>query len=669
MSSIARKGLFHEAIKLFTVPKDNPALTLSQFEAFSKQVPLLYFILLTNMAALVWTHAEVAPAWLVLYLPGVIGSVCFFRMIGWIIHRDLKVDAGQAYRRLRSTNILAAPIAIFCTAWSLSLLPYGDAYQRGHVAFFMAITVIGCIFCLMHLRSAALVVTVLVNVPFFIGMLATGETTFIAMGLNVILVTIAMISILVTHYRDFRWLNESRQALIEQQQALNERNQAIQALSDENLRLANLDSLTFLQNRRSFFRSLEALFGQARSAGETLAVGVIDLDGFKPVNDMYGHAAGDKVLIEIGSRLARMESDRLSIFRMGGDEFGLILCRPADDAEVLRFGRAACDAICEPINIGAGSVQVTGSIGFAIFPDVGEDGQALYESADYALYTAKRHHRADAVIFNIEQADELSRQKVVEDAMAAADLNRELSLVYQPIVHAPTGRCVGFEALARWDSHLIGRVSPAEFVPVAEHTGRITMITRLLLKQALDCVLTWPAETVLSFNLSAHDLASAEGILRIIGIVEASGIDPARIVFEITETAVMHDFDQARASIELLRRMGAGIALDDFGTGYSSLHHIHKLPLTRIKIDGSFVSDIQNQQTSYKIVKSLLTLCADMDLAPVVEGVETADELAVLLGLGATLVQGYHFSKPMVAVDAMDYLGVQSSGSTRRQHA
>ena len=666
MKTIAVKKLVEDAIGLLTVPRDNPALTVAQYEAFSKQVPLMYAILLTNMAALAWTHAAVAPVWLVYDLPGIMGVIGVTRMISWLRARKHRVDAAEAYRKLRSTNIVTGPITVAFTGWALLLLPYGDAFQRSHVAFFMAITVIGCIFCLMHLRSAALTVTAVVNVPFLITMLRTGEPTFIAMGINVILVTVAMVAILMTHYRDFRWLNESRQALLGQQQALNERNQAIQALSDENLRLANLDSLTSLQNRRSFFRLLEQRFAEAREAGHRLGVGVIDLDGFKPVNDMYGHAAGDKVLVEISSRLTGIQSDRLAIFRMGGDEFGLILCGPEGEAEVQKLGSAICDQICEPINIGGGTVQVTGSIGFAIFPDVGTDGQSLYERADYALYTAKRHHRAGAVVFNAQQADELSRQKIVEDAMAAADLKRELSLVYQPIVHAASGRCVAFEALARWESPVIGKVSPGEFVPVAEHTGRITMITRFLLEQALEEAKNWPSPIMLSFNLSAHDLVSAEGMLRIVGIVQASGIDPSRIIFEITETAVMHDFDQARSSIELLGRLGCGIALDDFGTGYSSLHHIHKLPLTKIKIDGSFVRDIQTRKTSYNIVKSLLALCADMDLDTVVEGVETEGELAVLHGLGVSLVQGYHFSRPLAPADALNYLGVSEDVTLKR---
>lgn len=652
MTGPGHKSRLHEAVgkvtRLLAVPNDNPALTAAQFEAFSKQVPLLYFILATNMISLSWTHQGVAPDLLVVYFPVLLTLLFSLRSGLWLRARKLKRTPDQAYRQLRSTNILSFPIAVVCTAWSISLLPYGDAYQNAHVAFFMAITVIGCIFCLMHLRSAALIVTLAVNLPFFIVMCMSGEPTFIATGFNVILVTMAMIIILLGHYRDFRQLHESRQVLLIQQEALQEQNKAMQMLSDENLRLANLDSLTMLANRRSFFQMLDTAFVRASKDGVRLVVGVIDLDGFKPVNDMFGHAAGDKVLIEISARLSTLCGQNLSVYRLGGDEFGLLL--QGDDArDVMGLGQTVCDRIAERINIGSGMVQVTGSVGFAIYPDVGSTGQEIYELADYALYTAKRTHRAGTVIFNAVQANELNRQKIVEEALVSADLEKELSLVYQPITCVGTRRCIGFEALARWQSPRIGRVSPAEFIPVAEHNGRITMMTRLLLGQALAVAREWPEDVYLSFNLSPHDVTTPESTLRIVAIVLKSGFDPRRINFEITETAVMHDFEQASASIQMLRELGCGIALDDFGTGYSSLNHVHKLPLTRIKIDGSFVRDIHTRRTSFKIVKSVLALCAEMDLRAIVEGVETEEELRILEGLGVEAVQGYYFGKPMAA--------------------
>jgi diguanylate cyclase (GGDEF)-like protein len=626
-------------LETLRVPNDNPELTLSQFEAFSKQVPLLYFILTTNMLSLAWTHRDIAPAYLVIYLPAVLSVVFILRAVGWLVARNRKVDAAQAYHRLRATNRLAAPIAIFCTAWSLALLPYGNGYEQAHVAFFMAITVIGCIFCLMHLRSAAMVVTVLVNIPFFFAMVLSGEPTFIATGVNVILVSMAMIAILLTHYRDFRQLAEQRHVLQAQ-------NKTMQALSDENLRLANLDSLTLIANRRSFFHTLERRHAQAKAERGTLAVGVIDLDGFKPINDMYGHSAGDRVLVEIAERLQRFESETVSVYRLGGDEFALIL-ESFDDANAMALGTSICDAIAQRINLGSGIVHVTASLGIALYPDVGENGHDLYERADYALYTAKRHHRAGVVVFNAVQARELSRQKVVEETLQVADLEKELSLVYQPIMDVPSRRCVGFEALARWDCPTIGPVSPVEFIPIAEYNGRIGLITRLLLERALSVAAAWPDDVFLSFNLSPHDLVTIEGVMRLIGIVEDSGFDPRRITFEITETAVMSDFEQASTAIHLLRQLGCGIALDDFGTGYASLSYVHRLPLSKIKVDGSFVSEIHRRGTSFKIVKSVLALCSEMGLEAIVEGVETEEELVILEELGVRSVQGYHFARPM----------------------
>ncbi len=339
MADIRRvKQIASQAINLFKVPNDNPQLTLSQFEAFSKQVPLLYFILVTNMISLASTHAQAAPVMLVVYVPAVISLLCTARAIGWLRQRNVKLTAAEAYRKLKATNLVAGPMTLACTAWSLSLLPYGDAYQQAHVAFFMAITVIGCIFCLMHLRSAAFMVTIIVNTPFFVFMVLSGEPTFIATGVNVILVSMALIAILITHYRDFRQLNVQRHVLMEQQQALQDQNNAMQVLSDENLRLANLDSLTQIANRRSFFHNLESAFERARQDKTTLAVGVIDLDGFKPVNDMYGHAAGDKVLIEVADRLQKFVGPTLSVYRLGGDEFALIVRDAPDEAAVHALG-------------------------------------------------------------------------------------------------------------------------------------------------------------------------------------------------------------------------------------------------------------------------------------------------------------------------------------------
>ena len=220
-----------------------------------------------------------------------------------------------------------------------------------------------------------------------------------------------------------------------------------------------------------------------------------------------------------------------------------------------------------------------------------------------------------------------------------------------------TEKVIAFEALARWNSPSLGNVSPGQFVPVAERAGIINRLTRVLLEKALAATARWPDDIRLSFNLSNHDISSPEGVIRIIGIILKSGVDPSRIDFEITETAIMRDFEQAQLSDHhACKTFGCGISLDDFGTGYSSLSQLHALPLTKIKIDRSFVTQLHERPASYKIVKSLIALSRDMGLGCVIEGVETSEELAALLHLGGFEIQGYYYSRPLPESEVAAYL-------------
>ncbi len=640
--------LFQSLKRLVTVPNDNPELTLAQFKAFSKQVPLLYFILLTNMLSLAGTHQGSAPFWLVKVIPAVFAVLFITRGLGWIRESRKTVDAAYAYRRLVATNRLVLPISVLSVVWSISLMPYGNDYQKAHVAFFMSITVIGVIFCLMHLRSAALMVTFLVIMPFAVVMGMSGEPTLIATAVNMFLVSLAMIAILLRHYSDFTKLNEQRLTLLAQQTALRDKNREMQRLSDENLRLANLDSLTQIANRRSFFSNLASAFERAREDDRRLAIGVVDLDGFKPVNDLYGHSAGDKVLVEVADRLSAFESSDCSMFRLGGDEFALLIDTSSmDEKALVDFGQRVCASISLPIMIGNSVVHVTGSMGIAVYPDVGLNGQDLYERADYALYSAKRENRASVVVFNARQAKALLRQRQVEDVLFAAI---SIGNCRSPISRSLRQTAMLPLASRLWHAGQIRcsvPVSPAEFIPIAEQHGRINVITRLLLTQALAEAKTCRARPICPSTCRPTIWPSRKNVLRIIAAVNSSGIAPRRINFEITETAIMHDFEQAAHSIELLRALGCQISLDDFGTGYSSLNHVHKLPLSKIKIDRSFVDRIDERPASYKIVKSVLTLCSEMGLTAIAEGVEREEEVRVLTSLGVDAMQGYYFSKPM----------------------
>jgi diguanylate cyclase (GGDEF)-like protein len=658
---VQRAFLHHTAIRLrslFTVHADNPELVRAQYEAFAKQIPLLYFILTINTLAVTYSFWHLTPVWLGHYFPLSLCCVSALRFVWWVRARNNVVDDATALKALQRTNVLAAVLACMFTAWALSIYPYGDPYTRGQVAFYMALTVIGCIFCLMHLRSAALSVTLIVGAPFIVFFVCQPQTSLKAMAVNLALVSGAMVIILTIYYRDFANLVQSRKSLLLEQAET-------QALSDENFRVANLDSLTDLPNRRSFFAALEVLHAKAVSQRLSYAIGVVDLDGFKPVNDTYGHTTGDKVLTEAGQRLLEVccgyTACKVELARLGGDEFGLIVTGDISDERLLALGSALNARIRLPYPVGATHALIASSIGFATYPVGADTPEGVFERADYALYYAKRNHRGQSVLFSIEHEHQIRSDGIIEQALQSADLWTELSLVYQPIVDARTRAVLAFEALARWHSPQLGLVMPDRFIAVAERAGLIRNLTRVLLTKALKDAHDWPENVQVSFNLSVHDISVAEGVLQLITIINQSGLDPRRIEFEVTETSVTHDFAQTHAAVVTLKALGVGISLDDFGTGYSSLSHVHRLPLDKIKIDRSFVADIEDNESSFKIVKSLSVLCQDMGLGCIVEGVETEVQAQILAELGCHTLQGYLFARPMTAEATKAFLGDQAT--------
>ena len=639
---MSRLLLFERVADVFRVPTGNAELSRAQYDAFTKQIPLLYLLLTTNTIAVATSYARVAPAWLTVAMPVVLCLMCALRLVKWLYRSRKRPTDEMVLRQLRQTNRLAGVIAAAFTAWGLILYGYGDAYARGHIAFYMAVTVIGCIFCLMHMRSAAIIVTLIVNIPFIIFFLTQPQMSLKAMALNLVFVSVAMIIVLLVYSRDFARLVESRRKT--------------RHLSDENFRLANLDSLTGLANRRWFFTELDRQHEQARRHGGAFAIGIIDLDGFKPVNDTYGHVTGDRVLTEAAQRLKEACGDDIILARLGGDEFGFIVSGNPTRDELRWLGAAISDIISLPYPVGSSQALLGCSIGVAGYPQSASDPEALFERADYALYHAKRHQRGQMVIFSTEHEEQIRSHSVIEQALQNADLDAELSMVFQPVVDVTTGRTIAFEALARWRSATLGDVGPDCFIAVAERAGLVRGVTKTLLKKALAALVRWPAHIRMSFNLSAHDLSDSETMVQIIAIINRSRVDPKRIDFEITETSVAYDFIQAQAAVQTLKALGAGISLDDFGTGYSSLSHVHRLPLDKIKVDRSFITDIETNPVSLKIVKSLTALCADMGLDCIIEGVETGAQLAVLQDLGCRLVQGYYFARPMTEADVPAYL-------------
>jgi diguanylate cyclase (GGDEF)-like protein len=416
---------------------------------------------------------------------------------------------------------------------------------------------------------------------------------------------------------------------------------------------ADYDALTGMPNRRHFFSAIETII---EDATPDVTIGIIDLDGFKSVNDLYGHAVGDELLVEVSKRLRNACPSTNPMARLGGDEFAVAIRRKLDDNQLRQFGQALIDALREPFTISNIQIAISASIGFAHHAS-GQTLREVYERADHALYRAKRDAGGQVVIFLSEHEAELSDIGLYEQALRTADLAREIHVVFQPQHDLQKGVTTGFEALARWHSPSLGDVNPGQFIAAAERSGIMERLTGDVVQKSLAAALTWPADITISINLSGIDLISPRSIANIVQIVCESGIDPQRVMFEITETTIMSDFNCARRSLEKLAALGCRIALDDFGSGYSSFAYIHRFPLHRIKTDRCFVTmRKEDEALCHNILRSIADLCANLGVECLAEGIETARELSTVRKAGVRFIQGYHFGRPMSAADSLLHL-------------
>lgn len=631
---------------IFSEPAVAPELALAQWRALSRQIPLLYIMLVSNSLILAWTHFDVAPVELAVYIPAALSAFSLLRMATWWLGRKKAPTIGKARRNLRAMIWIGALLSIGFTAWSFSLFPYGDAYLKSQIAFYMGITTIGCMFCLMHVRLAALAVGICVLVPFTVFFSISGQETLVAIAINMALVIAVLLVILLGNSRDFAELVSSRSAMAQRQRET-------QRLLDENHRLANMDGLTGLPNRRSFDRRLGIALEEAAVTGQTIAVARLDLDRFKTINEIFGQLAGDRVLAEAARRIDALRRPDTFIARLESNDFGLILQGPVDAQTMEHVGEVLCGAMRLSFDQPEGVIRLSASAGFAVSRP-NDTANSLFDRADYATSVAKRDARGRAVIFSDRHEREISLVRQMEHQLHTANLEDEIYVLLQPQFDVSIGETTGFEVLARWRSPVLGEVSPADFIPMAERTGQINRITQTVLRKAIAISADLPRSIRLSVNLSANDIGSTTAIEQIVALFSANK-SPCRIDFEITETAVMRDLGQANQALLILLGLGGRIALDDFGTGHSSLTHVQRLPLHRIKIDRSFVAEVNNDPASRAIVKTMIDLCRNLGISCVFEGIETEEQLKALIALGGSVMQGYLFGRPMRPEQLPDY--------------
>lgn len=411
--------------------------------------------------------------------------------------------------------------------------------------------------------------------------------------------------------------------------------------------LASHDLLTDLPNRAAFDARLSTLMQHSGDAGGTFAVLCIDLDHFKEVNDLFGHSTGDAVLREASRRL-RQAAQGAYVARVGGDEFIAITEQvPLPAAAELLAGRMRA-AFSQAIETDGHALDIDLSIGIALYPRDGDNPAALLANADAALYRAKHEGRGTTRIFTCAMDRQLRDRRAIEHDLRSAVENGELYLEYQPQRHRD-GSINGFEALVRWQHPLRGLVMPGEFIPVAEDSGAIAKIDEWVLREACRQASSWDQSVRVAVNVSAAQFRRENLEYQVCSALRDSGLPPSRLELEITEGVLIEDISRASQTLKSLKSLGVMIALDDFGTGYSSLSYLQAFPLDRIKIDRSFVASLGSSARSLAIVRAVIGLAHGFDVPVLAEGVETNEQLAILMRERCDDMQGYLIGRPRKA--------------------
>jgi diguanylate cyclase (GGDEF)-like protein len=414
--------------------------------------------------------------------------------------------------------------------------------------------------------------------------------------------------------------------------------------------LAEHDALTDLPNRMLLRAQLEYALGGVHHGDRRLAVLMLDLDRFKEVNDTLGHPVGDALLRIVAERLRSCIREKDMVARLGGDEFAIVANVAEPTAEATALARRIQAALNTPFELEGQQVVIGTSIGLALAPEDGSDPDQLMKNADLALYRAKKDGNGNYRFFEPEMNQRMLARRDLECGLRNALINGEFELHYQPFVNLARDEICGFEALLRWNHPERRKVSPAEFIPLAEETGLIVPIGEWVLRQACALAATWPDGLRVSVNLSPAQFKGRNLVQTVIGALAASGLQPGRIELEITESVMLQDSEMALKTLDQLRELGVRIALDDFGTGYSSLSYLRKFPFDRIKIDRGFISELSEaKEDSLAIVRSVIRLGASLGMETTAEGVETEQQLDWVRAEGCTEMQGYYFSPPRPA--------------------
>ena len=620
------------------------AVVEERYWSLRRQVPIIYLLGIVNLSAM--EKAATGILSIGLNLPTFVAFCALVRLWQWF---------GQAahpghelmVRRLRQTVWFAAAVCVAVCGRCLYLLNTGDAASHMAVLLFGGLTGIGIAFGLTALPSAARIPLILIIVPISIAALFSNEPHFAGAAFGLVAVAVLTMRLLAAHGRHFTDVVTSR-SLIEREQ------RKVEDAHREAMAAATTDFLTGLTNRRAFVAAVDGASSE-QSGERGFAVAILDLDRFKTVNDTYGHGVGDQLLQEVGHRLLKAVGGHGLVARLGGDEFGILLKDVRQPRLAHEIGSRILGIVNGPVMIEGRRFVISACCGLVVSRTRDDKSPSrLMADADLALYQAKESPGAAVAVFDLRMEAPQRRRSRIEGALQSPGIHDGLSVMFQPIFDLFSGEVIAREALARWTDPELGPVSPSEFVPIAERLNLIDEINRHLMAIAFAAARDWPDAIKLSFNLSAIQLCSEGTAKAVLGALRKAGLGPDRLQVEVTETALLADFERAGANLAELRRAGATIVLDDFGAGYASIGYLRELQFDQIKLDGGLVTAAQHSADGKRLLRAVIGLCDALGVSSIAEHVESEELLRLVMELGCTAGQGFWLKRPTRAEDLPD---------------
>ncbi|MEQ5786268.1 EAL domain-containing protein [Erythrobacter sp. NFXS35] len=611
------------------------------YDNLRRQIPLLYASAIVNLIGM---HVAIGGSELSFYSAvTVLSGLLVWRTIFWTFLQKPTQSHEKVQSELIGVVLFTVVLCAGFSIWAQLLISRHPDLTLA-IILFNILAALGAAYGLSSFPRAAVLPLAILGFPVAVRLLFTGDNLTQAMGLSLLLVILLFMRLLQTHGHALSGLVSSRMAVAR------EHNRAISA-EVAALKRADEDGLTGLANRARLIREMGRNMVPGPSSGGGSVLAICDLDGFKPANDVFGHAAGDAILKVVAERLVAAFKDQALVARLGGDEFAIFWSRGLARNEILARGASICEIVRQPIEWDGKKLVVGLSCGIT---EAGPHTTSIAEfmrQADSALYNAKASGRGrfqlyDEVVFSIDK-----RKASLERLLISLEASNELTVEYQPIMMVENGKAVYAEALARWRSAELGDVAPYEFIHLAERIGRIEQISEVLLKKALRGARGWPDDIRLSFNLSATQVSRPGAAARILQTVCEQDFPPSRMLFEVTETAVLTDFETAKQELQALRDAGSLVALDDFGAGHASVSYLRDLVFDVVKLDGSLTTSIQECARSRQILLGLINLCHAAGALCVAEHVETPGQLALLKAMGCDLAQGFYLGRPVSSGD------------------